>query len=128
MSGLTGTEEKTMEAKAHKLRDHFIGIFPQLGDIKLGRFWSGWCSAPIDRLPKLIRHKGVYYATGYTFIGMPMGTYLGHKAAWQIMGLEKGHTIFSDRNFPTLPFATGNSWFVPLAMNLFDLHDQWKNR
>jgi glycine/D-amino acid oxidase-like deaminating enzyme len=128
MSGLTGTEEKTMEAKTRKLRELFVSVFPQLGDIQLGRFWTGWCSAPIDRLPKLIHHKGVHYATGYSFVGMPMGTYLGHKAAWQVMGLDEGQTIFSDRDFPTNPLIANNTWFVPLAMHLYDLRDRWVNR
>lgn len=128
MSGLTGTEESTLETKARKLRRQFVDVFPQLNDVQLGRFWTGWCSAPVDRLPKLVHHQGVYYATGYSFIGMPMGTYLGHKAAWQIMGLEKGRTIFSDRGFPNLSFLTNNTWFVPLAMNIYDLHDRWINR
>jgi len=128
MSGLTGTEEPTLEAKARKLRELFVNTIPQLGDVQLGRFWTGWCSAPVDRLPKLIHRKGVTYATGYSFVGMPMGTYLGHKAAWQILGLDKGRTIFSDRDFPTLPIVTRSSWFVQLAMNLYDLHDRWLNR
>lgn len=128
MSGLTGTDERTMQVKAQKLHKHFTGIFPQLGDIQLSRAWDGWCSAPLDRIPKLVHHKGVHYATGYTFMGMPMGTYLGQKAAWQVLGLDKGKTIFSDKSFVTSPFYTGNNWFVPYAMKIADLHARWVNR
>jgi glycine/D-amino acid oxidase-like deaminating enzyme len=128
LTARTGTEEGTLREKARRLRRHLVGVFPQLADVRVGRIWSGWCAAPLDRLPKLVRHDGVHYATGYSFMGMPMGTYLGHKAAWQVMGLEQGRTVFSDRGFAHFPLYSGNPWFVPSLMRLSDLHARWVNR
>jgi hypothetical protein len=52
-----------------------------------------------------------------------MGTYLGDKAAKQVLGLQEASTVFADRTFRSHPLYTGNPWFVPLAMRWYDRQD-----
>ena len=68
-------------------------------------------------------HNGVHHALGYCFAGLPMGTYLGDKAAKQVLGLPKAETVFADRAFRGHPLYTGNPWFLPLVMRWYDRRD-----
>jgi hypothetical protein len=53
-----------------------------------------------------------------------MGSWLGLKAALKIMKLPDAATAFDPLPFRTLPFYTGNPWFVPLVMRYFDWQDR----
>ncbi|HUK08924.1 MAG TPA: hypothetical protein VLX09_13710 [Stellaceae bacterium] len=57
-----------------------------------------------------------------------MGTYLGQKAAHRILGSPEGRTVFADRRFPTMPFYSGNPWFVPYVMRWYRMQDRWASR
>jgi glycine/D-amino acid oxidase-like deaminating enzyme len=74
-------------------------------------------------MPHMGRHDGIWYGLGYNFAGVPMGTFLGRQIARRILGDPDATTAF-ERPPPTLPFYTGNPWFVPLAMRWFDWHDR----
>lgn len=52
-----------------------------------------------------------------------MGTYLGRKTAWQMLGQARGATVFAARGFPTVPLYTGNPWFVPAVMRWWNAMD-----
>jgi hypothetical protein len=52
-----------------------------------------------------------------------MGTYLGDKAAKQVLGLPEAKTVFADRAFRSHPLYTGNPWFLPLVMRWHDRQD-----
>jgi len=73
--------------------------------------------------PHVGMHNGVHYALGYCFAGLPMGTYLGDKAAKQVLGLPDAKTVFADRAFRSHPLYTGNPWFLPLVMRWYDRQD-----
>ena len=68
--------------------------------------------------------EGIWYALGYNFAGVPMGSYLGEKLAQKILGQPEGKTAFDIAPFPTRPFYRGNPWFVPLAMRWFRRQDR----
>jgi hypothetical protein len=53
-----------------------------------------------------------------------MGTYFGKLIAAQILGRKDGKSIFGGEKVPTMPFYTGNPWFVPYAMRYFDWQDE----
>jgi glycine/D-amino acid oxidase-like deaminating enzyme len=75
--------------------------------------------------PHVGAHDGIHYAMGYCFVGIPLGTHLGRKAALRILGrVEEARTAFDDLPFPTAPFYTGNPWFVPAAMKYYDWADR----
>ncbi len=119
----TGGPVDRLSTKADKLKSRLDVIFPDLRGTKISRIWSGLCAGTFDLWPHLGMHKGVHYALGYCFAGLPMGTYLGDKAAKQVLGLPDASTVFADRTFRSHPLYTGNPWFVPLALRWYDRQD-----
>jgi glycine/D-amino acid oxidase-like deaminating enzyme len=98
--------------------------FPELAAYPLHRAWTGRCAGTFDLFPHVGKNDGVHFAMGYCFSGLPMGTYLGGKAAAKILGLKEGATAFDSLDFRTFPLYRGNPWFVPLAMKWYDLKDR----
>ena len=118
-SGLAGTE-----AIAQRLRGILARVLPDLSGKRLSRVWSGECAATFDMMPHIGQAEGIWYAMGYNFAGVPMGSYLGRKIAEKILGLPAGKTAFDIAPFPTQALYGGNPWFVPLAMRWF----RWRDR
>jgi len=123
MGAYTGGPVDRLSTKAEKLKSHLDVIFPELSEVKLSRIWSGQCAGTFDLWPHVGMHNGVHYALGYCFAGLPMGTYLGDKAAKQVLGLPDAKTVFADRAFRSHPLYTGNPWFLPLVMRWYDRQD-----
>jgi glycine/D-amino acid oxidase-like deaminating enzyme len=121
--GLTGSRPHDLRDMGARLHAMISRLLPDLADVRLSRVWKGQCAGTFDFMPHIGRHDGLWYALGYNFAGVPMGSYLGLKLAQQILGREEGASIFGTTPFPTLPFYTGNPWFVPLAMRWFDWMD-----
>jgi glycine/D-amino acid oxidase-like deaminating enzyme len=70
-----------------------------------------------DSLPHLGRHEGRWYALGYSGSGVAMAPYLGHKVALRLLGDAGGETPFEQTAFPSVPFFSGQSWFLaPLEL------------
>ena len=102
----------------------YSALFPDLAEIKLSHSWSGYCAGTFDMWPHLGEHEGILYALGYCYAGVPMGTYLGRKAALRIMGSHDAETVFSNRPFPTKTFYRGGGWFMPAVMKFYDWQDR----
>lgn len=113
---------------AAKLHADMSDILPALSPVRLSRAWTGKCAATFDLFPHAGQHDGIWFAGGYCFSGVPMGTYLGRKIAAQILGRADGSTIFSERKFSAMPFYSGNPWFVPYAMSAANLVDRFASR
>lgn len=107
-----------------KLFDDACKILPEVANHRVSRTWTGRCAGTFDLYPHIGIHEGIHYAAGYCFAGMPMGTYLGRKLAWNILGDERGRTIYSERSFPTMPGFTGSPWFMPYFMKYYDWLDK----
>jgi len=116
---LTGTRPEPPAVKLAKLRAWLTEMLPDLRDVGIGHSWTGRCAATFDMYPHLALRDGIHHAAGYCFAGIPMGTYLGRKAAFSILEAPEAHTVFADRRFPTMPFHRGRSWFVPPVMRLY---------
>lgn len=124
--GLTGTKVPGPLDLADDLRNIMLRILPGLGhDVRLSHAWSGRCGGTFDFMPHMGVREGIHYAMGYNFAGVPMGTYFGLKMAQRILGVPEAGSIFEDQKFPTMPLYTGNPWFVPYAMKMFDIKDRW---
>lgn len=125
--GLTGSRRigsaGDLRGMGQRLHAMAARLLPDLADVRLSRVWTGQCAGTFDFMPHIGRHDGLWYALGYNFAGVPMGSWLGHKLAQQILGKAEGASIFGTTPFPTLPFYGGNPWFVPLAMRWFDWQD-----
>ena len=110
-----------------RLRQGLGSILPQLAETEISHHWHGFVAFPFDQLPKLAVHDGVIYPAGFSGSGTVWARWLGHKAAAMILGRD-GETVFADMAMPTLPFYTGEPWFLPLAMRYYRLRDRLSAR
>jgi glycine/D-amino acid oxidase-like deaminating enzyme len=122
--GATGSGLEDVNDIAAKMQAILARALPDLAAVKLSHVWSGQCAATFDMMPHMGCHDGVWYGMGYNFAGVPMGTHIGRKIAYNILGTAEAPSIFHTEKFPTMPFYTGSPWFVPAAMKFFD----WKDR
>jgi glycine/D-amino acid oxidase-like deaminating enzyme len=126
-SGRTGRSLPLPE-KVALLRQDLLGVFPDLSDVKVSYAWSGFCAAPFDAMPKIGRREdGVWYAIGFTFMGMPQGSYFGRKVAFQLLDKPEGKTIYSGTPFKAPLFYTGTPWFLAPYMALMRAKDKRAN-
>lgn len=121
--GRTGVRDGGLPGKARRLRNGLVKIFPDLEDVKLTHCWEGAMAFTFDKLPHAGVRDGIHYAGGYCGVGLPMSTWLGHKAAQRILGEADAGSPFDDRPFPTRPLYTGNPWFLPAMMSYYNLRD-----
>ena len=97
-------------------------IFPALDDVSVDAHWQGFVAFPFDQLPKLVIRDGIIYPTGFCGSGTVWARWLGQKAALMILGMD-GESVFSNLPLRTMPFYTGDPWFMPLAMSYYKLRD-----
>jgi glycine/D-amino acid oxidase-like deaminating enzyme len=124
----TGTGSTGARDKGAQLWRDAARIVPEIATLKITHSWTGRCAGTFDLWPHLMRHDGIHFAGGYCFAGVPMGTYLGTKAAHRILGDAQGDTVFAERGFPTVPLYSGKPWFVPAVMKYYGLRDRWASR
>ena len=62
---------------AEALKRKLVRMLPQLHDVRLSHVWTGRCAGTRDLYPHMGRERGIYYALGYCFAGVPAGTYFG---------------------------------------------------
>ena len=109
-----------------RARRHLQGalatIFPALEDVSVDAHWQGFVAFPFDQLPKLVIRAGIIYPTGFCGSGTVWARWLGQKAALMILGRD-GESVFSNLPLRTMPFYTGDPWFMPLAMSYYKLRD-----
>ncbi|HZQ59963.1 MAG TPA: FAD-binding oxidoreductase [Casimicrobiaceae bacterium] len=121
--GLTGTRPGDLQAKSCHLMHMLRRLLPDLAETEVQFGWTGRCAATFDMFPHIGEHDGVHYAIGYCFAGVPMGTYLGQKVAYAILGKPEAKTVFASGTFPSMPLYTGRPWFVPALMRFYQLLD-----
>lgn len=119
-----GTGAARGDAPVRFLHGILVRVFPQLAQVKLSHVWTGFCAGTFDMMPHIGGRDHVWHGMGYNFAGIPMGTHFGGKLALMIQGKQEGRSAFAETPFPTLPFYSGNPWFLPMAMRYFD----WKDR
>ncbi|MHB1219658.1 MAG: NAD(P)/FAD-dependent oxidoreductase, partial [Alphaproteobacteria bacterium] len=124
----TGTRPSTARKKGAQLHADASAIVPEIAKLKVTHSWTGRCAGTFNLWPHLVTHDGIHFAGGYCFAGLPMGTYLGRKAAARILGTKDAKTVFADRSFPTVPGHTGGNWFMPYVMKWYGLADRWQSR
>lgn len=125
--GRTGAATTDLKGKARRLHAIFSRIVPDLAAVRLGHAWSGQCAGSFDLYPHIGVADGVHYALAYCFAGLPMGSWLGHKAALRILGAADAGTSLDSLPLETRFWHRGEPWFVPLAAAYFDWRD-WYER
>jgi glycine/D-amino acid oxidase-like deaminating enzyme len=122
--GRTGSKRPNdLRVMGRGLLEDACKLIPSLRNARIARAWTGRCAGTFDLYPHIGVQDGIHYAAGYCFAGMPMGTYLGRKLAYGMIG-KGGETIFRERSFPTLPGYTGSPWFLPYYMKYYDWLDR----
>lgn len=121
--GFTGGPVTPREM-AKRLHPVLTRMVPDLAGVRFSHAWSGQCAATFDLYPHIGVHDGVHHALGYCFAGVPMGSWMGMKAAHKIMGSKEGATSFDGLPFRSMPLYTGNPWFVPMVMKYYDWQDR----
>ena len=116
-----------------RLHKGLASIFPELASARIDHYWAGNVVFPFDQMPKLAVHDGIIYPTGFCGSGTVWAHWLGRKAALMILGAEADEntsnqhaaaTNFAGLPMHTLPFYTGDPWFMPLAMSYYRLRDK----
>lgn len=122
--GATAAALKSPEEITARMKSIIDRVLPQARDLKLSHAWDGYCAGTFDLMPHVGHRGSIYYAMGYNFAGVTMGTRFGARIANSIVtGAELG-SVFDSKRFPTVPFYTGNPWFLGLVMRYFDWHDR----
>ena len=118
---------------AERLRAGLVSILPDLADCAITHHWFGFVAFPFDQLPKLTVHDGVIYPAGYCGSGTVWARWLGQKAAQMVLddvtGASPGNagsadSVFAGLPFRSMPFYSGEPWFLPLAMRFYALQDK----
>ena len=119
---VTTGEVDVKKSGALLLRD-LIGIFPELKNIKVSHSWMGFVAYTFDELPHIGEYEGINYAMGCCGSGVGMASYLGARAAQQVLGLPEGGTAFDKLTFETRPFYNGKPWFLPATVAYYRWRD-----
>ena len=119
--GRTGTRNTDLARMAGLLRRDLVRLFPELASVRLSNVWTGRCAGTFDLYPHVGAHGRIDHAMGFCFAGLPMGTYLGQKAARAILGDEEGaESVFRELSFPAMPVVGGQTWIAPWVIGWWD--------
>jgi glycine/D-amino acid oxidase-like deaminating enzyme len=119
--GRTGTRNADLARMARLLRRDLVRLFPELASVRLSNVWTGRCAGTFDLYPHVGAHGRIHHAMGFCFAGLPMGTYLGQKAARAILGNEKdAESVFRELSFLAMPVVGGETWIVPWIIGWWD--------
>ena len=106
-----------------RLHDDMVKLFPELSQTRISHSWCGLVAYSFDELAHTGIHEGMHYAMGYCGSGVGMASYLGMRLGQQVLGLKEGHTALNELKFPTMPFYTGNPWFLAPSV----MYYRWKD-
>jgi glycine/D-amino acid oxidase-like deaminating enzyme len=87
-SALTAAEDPSV---FRVMRDAFRERLPELNELKILRFWSGWTAFTMDFNPVFGvegTHHNVVYGLGYAGHGLSQGTLMGAVMAERVLGRE----------------------------------------
>jgi glycine/D-amino acid oxidase-like deaminating enzyme len=77
-----------------------------------------------DMIPRIFSREGMRYAVGYCGSGVVWARWAGQKAAWQILGDERGRSALDFRPPPAIPLFSGTPWFLPAVYAWMTLQDR----
>ena len=116
------------ERSVEILYDQMLEVFPELEGARVINSWSGFMAFTFDFLPKIGRHEDIHYAMACNGgSGIVMMSWLGKKAAGNILGLTEQKSAFEGLDFKTKPMYSGKPWFLPVVGNWYRFRD-WLDR
>ena len=85
------------------VRPHLEGVFPQLKGVAIDHAWGGLVSVTRTRLPHLGRLGEVYFAHGYSGMGVVLSTLGGKLAVEAMLGDRERFDLFAGVAPPAFP-------------------------
>ena len=121
--GRVSHSETDPRVSGPKLHAEMVRLFPELAGVRISHSWCGFVAYTFDELAHIGTHEGVHYAMGYCGSGVGMASYLGMRLGQKVLGLKSGETGLDTVRFPTLPFYTGNPWFLAPSVMYYRWRD-----
>jgi glycine/D-amino acid oxidase-like deaminating enzyme len=106
------------------LRRALADIFPVLDGVDITHSWYGYVAMNRDMIPRVFSRHGMRYAAGYCGSGVVWARWAGQKAAWQVLGDERGRSALDFRPPQTIPLFNGKPWFLPAVYAWMTLQDR----
>jgi glycine/D-amino acid oxidase-like deaminating enzyme len=130
--GRDGTIAGNPSWPTDSLRRALADIFPVLDGVDITHSWYGHVAMNRDMIPRVFSRHGMRYAAGYCGSGVVWARWAGQKAAWQILGEERGASALDFRPPPPIPLYGGTPWFLPAVYAWMTLQDRlnagWRRR
>jgi glycine/D-amino acid oxidase-like deaminating enzyme len=122
--GRDGTIAGEPDWPTKNLQRALIDIFPVLDGVDITHSWYGYVAMNRDMIPRVFSRDGMRYAAGFCGSGVVWARWAGQKAAWQILGDERGQSALDFRPPPTIPLFNGTPWFLPAVYAWMTLQDR----
>jgi glycine/D-amino acid oxidase-like deaminating enzyme len=110
------------------LRRALTDIFPVLDGVDITHCWYGHVAMNRDMIPRVFSRQGMRYAAGYCGSGVVWARWAGQKAAWQVLGDERGRSALDFWPPPLIPLFNGTPWFLPAVYAWMTLRDRLGRR
>ncbi|WP_157981216.1 NAD(P)/FAD-dependent oxidoreductase [Aliidiomarina iranensis] len=90
----------------HRLEQALAATFPQLKDLYVDYFWSGWISVALDAMPRIFSPAlGVFTSAGYCGAGVAFASLAGKRLAQLSFGERMPALPFYQSPLPRYPLA-----------------------
>ncbi len=111
------------------VRNCMLGVYPELGDVKIDYAWGGTLAITMSRMPHFGRLSGnVFFAHGYSGHGITIASLAGKLMAEAISGTAERFDVMASVPAPTFPGGTLLRWpGLVLAMGWHAMLDRIGN-
>ncbi|WP_109477417.1 FAD-binding oxidoreductase [Paraburkholderia sp. C35] len=113
---------------ARLLYGKMLQLWPALRDVRITHAWKGYVAMTGDKLAHIGAHDGIHYALGCNGNGVALMSYLGHRVARKMLGVDRDAGAFSEGAFPLSGAGIASQLAVPLGSALYQLDDLWRGR
>ncbi len=113
---------------ARLLYGKMLQLWPALRDVRITHAWKGYVAMTRDKLAHIGVHDGIHYALGCNGNGVALMSYLGHRVARHMLGVDRDAGAFSEGEFPLSGAGIASQIAVPLGSALYQLDDLWRGR
>lgn len=105
---------------AKRLHQTLCEVWPELSSTRVTHSWMGNTGYSFNHVPQIGTHQGINYSMGYSGSGVVLAPYLGAKAAWMVLGDERGISAYQQSEFASKWFFRGgkprflhpaNAWY-----------------
>ncbi|MBN3759846.1 FAD-binding oxidoreductase [Burkholderia sp. Ac-20365] len=113
---------------ARLLYGKMLQLWPALRDVRITHAWKGFVAMTRDKLAHIGEHEGIHYALGCNGNGVALMSYLGHRVARHMLGIDRDAGAFGEGEFPLSGAGIASQLAVPLGSALYQLDDMWRGR